>query len=100
MEETKVISLKQEIEALLKVAPLGVYVFERMFPKEVLVATKRGVWLSIAEVESEQRREEYRILEWGFDDLTDLRDVHFFFPKWDLLTWLTNRFSELKVEDV
>lgn len=87
--------LRADIEALLRVAPSWVYVFERANPAEVLIATDKGVWLSISKLESLQNRDEYRVLEWGFDSLDDLRDSHFFTPKWELLTWLTDLFTTL-----
>ena len=52
-----------------------------------------GIWLSICGIDSMQRQEEYRALEWGPDGIDDLRGSHFFPSRWELLTWLETQFS-------
>lgn len=85
--------LYDAIFPLLRVAPSGFHLFDRENPREVLVARERfGVWLSIANVPSDQRRDEYRAIEWGNEGMNDLRGAHFFPSRWELLTWLEERF--------
>ena len=71
-------------------APSGFALFDRDSTGEVLVFRPQfGVWLSICSVPSEQRRDEYRAIEWGPDAIDDLRASHFFPSRWELLTWLS-----------
>lgn len=90
----KVTPLYDAIRPLLRVAPSGCYLFERENPREVLVVRDRlGVWLSVASVPSAQRRDEYRVIEWGSRSIADVLEAHFFPSRWELLTWVEERFS-------
>ncbi len=85
--------LHDAIKPLLQVAPSGFALFDRDSTGEVLVFRPQfGVWLSICSVPSEQRRDEYRAIEWGQDAIDDLRASHFFPSRWELLTWLQQMF--------
>lgn len=86
--------LYDAIRPLLRVAPAGVHLFDREMTGEVMVyRPSYGIWLTICGIPSAQRKEEYRALEWGPDDINDLRGSHFFPSRWELLTWLEALFS-------
>jgi hypothetical protein len=85
--------LHDAIKPLLQVAPSGFALFYRASTGEVLVFRPQlGIWLSICSVPSEQRRDEYRAIEWGPDAIDDLRASHFFPSRWELMTWLEQMF--------
>ena len=85
--------LYDAIKPLLQVAPAGFCLFDRDSTREVLVFRPQfGIWLSICSVPSEQRRDEYRAIEWGEKCIDDISSVHFFPSRWELLTWLEQMF--------
>ncbi len=92
--------LHDAIRPLLNVAPTGLHLFDRERTGEVLVIRNKMVWLSLFPIDTMQRREEYRVLEWGPEHLNDLREVRYFSSRWELLTWLTALFSELEASRV
>ena len=89
--------LYEAIRPLLAVAPSAIRLFDRENPREVLIARYGvGVLISISSVDSNQRRDEYRAVEWGAGSINDVVDSHFFPSKWEMLTWVTAKMLELK----
>lgn len=85
--------LYEAIKPLLAVAPSAIRLFDRENPREVLVSRDGiGVLISISSVDSTQRRDEYRAVEWGTESINDVVDAHFFPSKWEMMTWLSARF--------
>ena len=85
--------LYEAIKPLLAVAPSAIRLFDRENPREVLVSRDGiGVLISISSVDSTQRRDEYRAVEWGAESINDVVDAHFFPSKWEMMTWLSARF--------
>lgn len=85
--------LYEAIRPLLAVAPSAIRLFDRENPREVLVSRDGiGVLISISSVDSTQRRDEYRAVEWGTESINDVVDAHFFPSKWEMMTWLSARF--------
>lgn len=85
--------LYEAIKPLLSVAPSAIRLFDRENPREVLVSRDGiGVLISISSVDSTQRRDEYRAVEWGTESINDVVDAHFFPSKWEMMTWLSARF--------
>lgn len=82
------------IRPLLRVAPAGGQLFDRAGTREVLVYRPHyGIWLTITALTADRSADEYRALEWGPDNINDLRASHFFPSRWELLTWLEALFS-------
>ncbi len=92
-------ALFDEIKGLLSAAPPNVYLLDRNLTGEVLVLADKWVWLAISRPEFNQQREEYRVLEWGNERLDDLQNAHFFGSKWEMKTWLCDRFVDMKVPE-
>lgn len=89
--------LYDAIKPLLAVAPSDVRLFDRENPREVLIARYgAGVVISLSSVDSTQRRDEYRAVEWGTESMNDVVDAHFFPSRWEMLTWVTAKMLELK----
>lgn len=81
---------------LLRVAPLGMYLFDRELVSDVLVYRHEiGIWMSVSAVSFAYRNDSYRVVEWSGTGLHDHIDTQFFPSMWELLTWLSVRFSKV-----
>lgn len=88
------------VKALLSVAPSDVFVFDREKTGELLIVQdKKGVIFSCKMINTHRNDERWQLIEWAGGLPNEIAQAHVFLCRFEFLSWLADRFVDLRVSN-
>ena len=94
------VSALPAVKALLSVAPSDVFVFERATADELLIVQdNKGVIFSCKMINTHRNDERWQLIEWAGGLPNEIAQAHVFLCRFEFLSWLADRFVDLRVSN-